>query len=427
MPEEHNRIRQIAWLELFPWLGLVRAVRLAFAPRMLVLGALGLAATIAGWGMIGWIFSSSSDPTLMRVRNIIEPWPEIAVTDLAPDGPLPLVSISVLDPAKSPAQLPWKVLSGPFQHLFNWDVSVASFTYLLLCGIWALLVWALFGAAITRGAALWFAREDRLSFRRSLGWGVMKWPAYVGGPLFTLAGVMIAVIPVAILCVLLKLDLGVLLVGIIWPIVLLCGLFVAILLVGLLFGWPLMWPTVSAEGTDSFDALSRSYSYTYQRPVHYLFYAAIAGILGTLAWVVVLIFARGVINYSYWAASWGSGGTRIQEIRELAEPVTPLQNVTVPPISVAPTAPPDVGRLLWAGSRAIGFWVRVVKTLAIGFLFSYFWCAVTYIYFLLRQAVDATEMDEVAVEEEPEQYGLPPLQTAPGSPPQVVDPPPVGQ
>jgi hypothetical protein len=155
-----------------------------------------------------------------------------------------------------------------------------------------------------------------------------------------------------------------------------------------------------------------------------LFYAAIAGILGTLAWVVVLIFARGVINYSYWAASWGSGGTRIQEIRELAEPVTPLQNVTVPPTSVAPTAPPDVGWSLWAGSRAIGFWVRVVKTLAIGFLFSYFWCAVTYIYFLLRQAVDATEMDEVAVEEEPEQYGLPPLQTAPGSPQQVFEPPP---
>jgi hypothetical protein len=74
--------------------------------------------------------------------------------------------------------------------------------------------------AITPGAALWFAREDRLSLRRSLFWGVAKWPAYFGGPIFPLVGVLIAVIPIAALCVLLKFDFGVLLVGIVWPIVL---------------------------------------------------------------------------------------------------------------------------------------------------------------------------------------------------------------
>ena len=43
MPEEQTRIRQIAWLELFPWLGLIRAVRLAFAPRIILLGAIAYA------------------------------------------------------------------------------------------------------------------------------------------------------------------------------------------------------------------------------------------------------------------------------------------------------------------------------------------------------------------------------------------------
>ncbi len=400
MPEEQDRIRQIAWLELFPWLGLVRAVRLAFAPRMLVLAALGVFATTGGWGIIGLIFKGSEDPSLVSAKSVIDTWRE-----LPPNFVLPDVSIRVLDPADSAAQLPWNWLSYPFRQLFEREVTVASFTYLLLCGLWALLVWALLGAAITRGAALWFAREDRLSLRRSLGWGVSKWPAYFGGPIFTLIGVLIAVIPVAILCLLLKIDIGVFLVGIIWPVVLLCGLFVAILLVGLLFGWPLMWPTVSAEGTDSFDALSRSYSYTYQRPVHYLFYAAVAGVLGMLAWVVVLIFAKGVITYSYWAASWGSGGNRMAEI-------------------IAAANDPNASGVFGWGAHAIGFWVYVVKVIALGFLFSYFWCAATYIYFLLRQAVDATEMDEVAVEEETEQYGLPPLKTEPGSPPQVVEPPP---
>src|SRR5262249_40946952 len=170
----------------------------------------------------------------------------------------------------------------------------------------------------------------------------------------------------------------------------------------------LMWPTVSAEGTDSFDALSRSYSYTYQRPVHYLFYAAVAGILGMLAWIVVIIFANGVITYSYWAASWGSGAARMNDIRDYVQGAASLSNASTP--------------MSW-GVHAIRFWVRVVAYLAVGFLFSYFWCAATYIYFLLRQAVDATEIDEVAVEEEPELHGLPPLTSESGGPPQVVDPP----
>jgi hypothetical protein len=421
MAEEQSRIRQISWLELFPWLGLVRAVRLAFAPRMLILAAIGLAGTNAGWGVIGWMFSANTDDSLIKVKAGIESWRALQFPDIAGNVTLPPVSIAVLDPATSRAQLPWQVLTAPFSELFKWEVTVASFTYLLLCGLWALLVWSLFGGAISRGAALWFAREDRLSFRRMLGWGVRKWPAYFGGPIFPLIGVLIAVIPVAVLCVLLKIPIGVFVMGIIWPVVLLCGLFVAILLVGLLFGWPLMWPTVSAEGTDSFDALSRSYSYTYQRPVHYLFYAAVAGVLGMLAWIVVLIFAKGVIEYSYWAASWGSGGPRIQEIRQIAD-APPVDVASPVPGSLLPP-PPDSGELVETGSHAIGFWVCVVKYIAVAYLFSYFWCAATFIYFLLRQAVDATELDEVSVEEEPEAHGLPPLTNESGGPPQVADSP----
>src|SRR5438105_3862198 len=99
MVEEQCRIRQIAWLELFPWLGLVRAVRLAFAPRMLILAAIGLAATSAGWGLFGQIFSGDGDATLVHARTWIERF-----RDFPPEFVLPPVSISVLDPATSAAQ-----------------------------------------------------------------------------------------------------------------------------------------------------------------------------------------------------------------------------------------------------------------------------------------------------------------------------------
>lgn len=45
-------------------------------------------------------------------------------------------------------------------------------------------------------------------------------------------------------------------------------------------------------------------------------------------------------------------------------------------------------------------WSGCVKILGIGFLYSYFWTASTAIYFLLRRDVDATEMDEVFLDEE---------------------------
>ena len=106
-------------------------------------------------------------------------------------------------------------------------------------------------------------------------------------------------------------NFGLLLGGLLWPLVLVAGLLMTLLLLGLLFGWPLMWATISAEGTDSFDALSRSYAYVFQRPLHYLFYVVVAGFVGWLGWLLVANFAAGVIWMSDWAAGWGAGGDRL--------------------------------------------------------------------------------------------------------------------
>ncbi len=74
------------------------------------------------------------------------------------------------------------------------------------------------------------------------------------------------------------------------------------------------------------------------------------------------------------------------------------------------------GRL---GAGLIWFWVLCVKLVALGFLQSYFWTASTAIYYLLRRDVDATEMDEVYLEDDQgeEPQGLPPLATDERVPP----------
>ena len=149
----------------------------------------------------------------------------------------------------------------------------------------------------------------------------------------------------------------------------------AVLFLGTLFGWPLMWAVISVEGTDSFDALSRTYAYVFQRPLRYLFYIVVAAVIGWLGWILVRNFAAGVVWLGYWAAGWGCGER---------------------PDQVHPPAGGDelssVGRF---GAGMIRFWAGCVKLLAVGYVFSYFWTASTAVYFLLRHNVDATEMDEV--------------------------------
>ena len=54
MINQHDKFREVAWNELFPWLMLLRAVRIALMARVLVLGALGLIATTLGWWAIDY-------------------------------------------------------------------------------------------------------------------------------------------------------------------------------------------------------------------------------------------------------------------------------------------------------------------------------------------------------------------------------------
>jgi phosphate/sulfate permease len=165
-----------------------------------------------------------------------------------------------------------------------------------------------------------------------------------------------------------------------------------------MFGWPLMWPTISTEGTDCFDALSRAYAYVFQRPLHYLFYAVVAALFGAVCWLLVGLFANAVVELTFLMTSWVCGAERIAMVRQHAA---------------------DLGSVGGFGSILIHWFVGCVQLLAVGFLFSYFWAAATAVYLLLRRDVDATEMDEVALDEEEdeESYGLPPLGTdASGAP-----------
>ena len=268
--------------------------------------------------------------------------------------------------------------------------------------------------------ALQLGREERLTLREALGHARRHLVSYVVAPLFPLCAVAVFWLVNGFLGLMMRADAGLLAAGIMWPLVLLGGFLVTLLLAGLLISWPLMWVALSAEeNSDAFDALSRSYSYALGRPLHYLGYAALAVAYGLLGWLVVSVFCEAVVRVSEQAVGWAVGGERLAEIQLVASGR-----------GGSPTA------LMWAGGGLIGLFNGLVRALAMAFAYSFFWHAVSAIYLLLRRHVDETEFDEVFLEDEQRRYGLPELTRdaagVPGVAETTVDgaadePPPAGQ
>jgi hypothetical protein len=408
LEHDGNTIRTVAWAEVFPWLNIVRSFRVAIAARTLVLGALGFLLTAIGWWFVAALFGTDTPATKWLEPFAGCPW--VAVTNAVPNGPsLPMPMTSTYwawPPHGSQEQValfPWYALTTPaFQGLTQTDQAMRAVASVLLCGLWAAAVWAFFGAAICRIAAVHLAADEQVGWGAAVRYAARKWPAYFAAPLFPVGGVVLATIPVLILGLIMRANVGLFLGGLLWPLVLVAGLLMTVLLLGTLFGWPLMWATISTEGSDSFDALSRTYAYLFQRPLHYLFYVIVAGFIGWVGWLLVENFAGAVIWMGYWAAGWGCGAPTIESIRGGGEPLLGLGNV---------------------GALLIHFWADCVKLLAVGYLFSYFWSASAAIYLLLRRNVDATEMDEVFLDADKseETFGLPTIATDQAGAPVVAD------
>lgn len=396
-------IRAVAWSEICPWLSIFRTFRLAIGFRVLVMGAVAILLTVIGWGFLGRVFSVTENE--MASTAWLKPYadsPLKEISDIVPDIPVipdiwwrlnvSMSQNSLLEPS-DPVFFPFMFLNRPLlEGLLGLEINLKSIICLIFCGLWSLAVWAFFGAAICRIAAVQLATSERIEWGSALRHAGLKFPAYFAAPLIPLAGVALAILPALVLGFIMYLGgLGVFLTALIWPLLLVAGMVMTLLLVGLIFGWPLMWGTISTEGTDSFDALSRSYAYVFQRPLHYLFYAVVAAIFGWLGWLFVQNFASGIIWMTYWAVSWGATEAQVR--------------------SVMPGG--EISGMGYAGASLIHFWTGCVKLLAVGYLFSYFWVASVSIYLLLRRTVDATEMDEVFLDadESEKTFALPKIVT----------------
>ncbi|MGN6625350.1 MAG: hypothetical protein ACTHLN_01910, partial [Tepidisphaeraceae bacterium] len=176
---------------------------------------------------------------------------------------------------------------------------------------WLLVIWSIFGGAIARIAAVQVARDEKISVRGALKFSSEKVLSFIFAPLIPIIIILVIGLVVAIASLLISVP-GI---GGIWSVIVGIGFFIALLAglvmmltaIGLIGGGNLMFPTIAAEGSDSFDAVSRSFSYLYARPWQLSFYSlvslpygAVTYLFVRLALFVLLLLVHGSVNAFQW-------------------------------------------------------------------------------------------------------------------------------
>jgi hypothetical protein len=279
-----------------------------------------------------------------------------------------------------------------------WLVS-QHWLYAILLALVLLAVWSIFGGAIYRIAALHAAREEKISIVQALRFSLGKFFGFFTAPIIPLGliwalglilmiGGLIGNIPWA----------GPIIMGFLFFLAVLLGLVIAFVFIGLTAGWNLMYPTIAVEGSDSFDAISRSFAYVLMRPWHAAFYALVALVYGAICYLFVRFFALLTLWAAHFFTSlWLFGGQSVGGDSRMdtmwTEPT--FDSLHGPFVWQAMSTPETIGAwFIW-------FFTGIIALMVFAFLLTFLASSATVIYYLLRHKVDATDMDDVYVEEPP--------------------------
>lgn len=414
-------VRRISWSEIFPWLLIFRSFTIAASPTVILLATVGLLLTPIGWIVAEFCFIGD---------EMAKASPEVSASVEYNESLGNRVQPSGSDFEALEQTLPWNS-RGVFMDIYNdfvgpyrsivaiavpprdaetGEVAISAFgmrrfAYFACGGLWMLVVWSFVAGCISRIAVIRLSRDERVGLKKSIRFTIRHYLSLVGAPLMPLSIVLLFILLMVIPGLLMRLDLGALIVSLIWGFLLLIGFLITLLLLVLSVCWPLMAPTISTESSDAFDAITRSFSYIYYRPLHAIFYASLGIILLSLGGLLAGVLGDGVIHVTRWGASWGAGSDRMTEI--------------------APVDREDSGDdededaesgMLGSSVTVFGFWENIVRAVRTGFLYGLFWCVASATYLVLRRSVDETEIDDVHYDGDDQLDELPPLE-----PPPAVD------
>ena len=312
-------IRRIDWTELTPVVLLLRVLNVALGVRVLAIALIGLWLTMT--------LNSFAQISFLDQAFLDQGWTEMPRLNV----PLDL-----------------------FYSVWTTIQSIRQDKPMLL--LWWLpclvLIWTLCGGMTCRIVALRLTVDESETTKNLFLFFRKRGIGFVSSLVILTLGILCCFLPVKIAGWLMLVPGLNYVVAFLFPIPLLFAFLTVILVLGLAIGWTLLFAAVSTDGSDGFDAISRMFSYIYQRPLHYLLYWACCGILGWLGFYLVQTIAL-LTAHLCW-------------------------NV-----------------VLNEDNFLVSFWMALILSLPVAYVFAWFWTSSVAIYLLLRRSVDATPFNEI--------------------------------
>jgi hypothetical protein len=424
MPDEERTIESIDWRKVLPFIHLFRAFRISIHPSKLFIGLLLLLSLFVGGKALDhfWpgrdkavdgevaLYENADSLTAFQWQRAaalpasfgvfhtffyyeVNQINGIANSVIANDW---FMSADSSGPTSVSRCIYRLAVIGPGWLFRGHPLFGALFAILLLCD------WSLFGGAIARLAAVNVARDEKVSIRQALNFSLGKFFSFASAPIIPMLIVCVVGLLISIGSLLGNLPyLGPLVIGVFFFLALLGGFVQTIWVLGTLGGFTLMYATIAVEGSDSFDAVSRSFSYVYSRPWRMLFYTTVSIGYGAITYLFVRLFIFVSLQLAHHFVSIGM-------FAETARHVGLFPTMWPSPLSTGRlTYSVDYTNLNWAarlGAYCLGFWICLFVGLLGAYVISFYFTANTIIYLLIRKDLDATEMDEVYLEQKEEEF-----------------------
>ncbi|MGN6370295.1 MAG: hypothetical protein ACTHN5_18730 [Phycisphaerae bacterium] len=272
---------------------------------------------------------------------------------------------------------------------------------LLAFTVFSLVIMAFAGATIARLSALEMAGIERAPLKDVMLFAVRRLWVFVKAPvtpflillaiglLMGIAG-LVGAIP----------FIGEILLGVLFILLIAVAFVMMLLLLGILGGFHLLYPTIAVEGSDAFDAMSRAFAYVYARPWRLLFYSVVSLIYGVITFLFVSFAIYLVLLLTHTFVGWGTSLFGYNHGWYTGLPK--LETLWATPELSRLGAPANWYAMSWTeyiGALFLHFWVYMLVTCIGAYVISYYFSTHTIIYLLLRRSVDGQSTNEVFLED----------------------------
>ena len=253
------------------------------------------------------------------------------------------------------------------------------------------VVIALAGGAICRITALQLAHGEKPGLLEPLNFAKKNFFSFLFAPLLPVIGIVLCGLCIALFGLVGRIPWGIgdVIIAILMCLTFIAGAIIAVLLIGTVAGFNLMFPAVAYDGSDFFDAMARAFGYIKRKPWHMLFYTAAAAAYGAICYTFVRFFFFLLLWSSRWFLRFGLGETEGTGKLAAIWPKPALTNLA---------GTPDIATASWSETLAhfcVHLLILAVVGLLVAFVISFFFSANTIIYSLMRNKVDNTPLDNI--------------------------------